>query len=186
MINFPKNIDRDWTLFLDRDGVINYRPPGDYIKKWENFQFLPGVLEALAVFNKIFKRIIVVTNQQGVGKGLMSIEDLEHVHHNMVAKIKKMGGRIDAVYYCTDLAEKPLNCRKPSTFMAQKAVVEFPDIQLEKSVMLGDTESDLNFGRNCGMKSIYINSNQQNIEADLYDASFLGLIDFAEKLGAND
>jgi D-glycero-D-manno-heptose 1,7-bisphosphate phosphatase len=179
------NPDKSWTLFLDRDGVINSRPPGDYIKRWEDFEFLPGVREALQIFNKIFKKIIVVTNQQGVGKGLMSVEDLEEIHRKMSAEIESAGGRIDAVYYCQELAEKPLSCRKPSTFMAQKAVVEFPDIQLEKSMMLGDTESDMQFGRNAGMKTVYIDTNKQGIAADLYDSSFSSLIDFAQSLNKN-
>jgi D-glycero-D-manno-heptose 1,7-bisphosphate phosphatase len=174
--------DKSWTLFLDRDGVINYRPPGDYIKKWEAFRFLPGVLEALAIFGQVFKRIIVVTNQQGIGKGLMSFEDLEDIHSKMMASVENAGGRIDAVYYCAELAEKSLNCRKPSTFMAQKAVIEYPDIDFTRSLMLGDTESDMRFGRNSGMKTVYINTNRENIAADLYDASFSSLIEFAQSL----
>ena len=182
MTGLLKNIDRNWTLFLDRDGVINYRPIDDYIKTWGDFKFLPGVPEALAIFNKIFKKIIVVTNQQGIGKGLMSIEDLEDIHSKMTASVKNTGGRIDAVFYCPELAGKPLSCRKPSTFMAQKAVAEFPDIDLKNSLMLGDTESDMQFGRNAGMKTVYINTNQENIATDLYDASFSSLIEFAQSL----
>ena len=186
MTNILENIDRNWNLFLDRDGVINHRPAGDYVKTWEEFEFLPGVREALAVFSKIFKRIIVVTNQQGIGKGLMTIEDLEDVHGQMMASIENAGGRIDAVYYCTDLAENPLNCRKPSTFMAQKALAEFPDIQLEKSLMAGDTESDLQFGRNSGMHTIYINTDRQSVDSNLYDATFSSLAEFANTLSAKD
>jgi D-glycero-D-manno-heptose 1,7-bisphosphate phosphatase len=174
--------DKYHTLFLDRDGVINSRPPGDYIKRWEDFRFLPGVLEAFAVFSKHFKRIFVVTNQQGVGKGLMRIEELENIHDRMKKEIEKSGGRLDAIYYCPELAEKPLNCRKPSTYMAQKALVEFPDIQLESSLMLGDTESDMQFGRNSGMKTVYINSNKKSIAADLYDEEYASLIGFAHSL----
>ena len=186
MTNLLKNIDRNWSLFLDRDGVLNYRPPGDYIKTWEEFEFLPGVPEALAVISKIFKRIIVVTNQQGVGKGLMTVKDIEKVHDKMIAEIENAGGRLDAVYFCTDLAENPLNCRKPSTYMAQKALAEFPDIQLEKSLMLGDMPSDLQFGRNNGMKTIYINTNRQSVDSDLYDATFSSLAEFANALSAKD
>lgn len=181
-----KNIDKNWTLFLDRDGVINDRPIGDYVKKWEDFKFLPGVLEALTIFNNMFKRIILVTNQQGIGKGLMKIEDLEDVHSKMINKIQKSGGRIDAVYYCPELAGKPLSCRKPSTFMAQKALAEFPDIDFDKSLMLGDMLTDLQFGRNTGMKTIYINTNQQTVDVGLYDETFSSLIEFAKLLNLND
>ncbi len=186
MTEFLKNIDKNWTLFLDRDGVINNRPIGDYVKTWEAFEFLPGVLKALAIFNKIFKRIIVVTNQQGIGKGLMTVDDLEAVHSKMITEIQNSGGRIDAVYYCPELAEKPLSCRKPSTFMAQKAFAEFPDIDFEKSLMLGDMRTDLQFGRNAGMKTIYINTNQKSIDTDLYDERFSSLIEFAKLLNVND
>lgn len=186
MADFIKNIERDWTIFLDRDGVINQRPLGDYVKQWNDFIFLPGVKESLSLFNKIFKRTIVVTNQRGVGKGLMTIDDLDEIHNKMIAEMSKDGGHIDAIYYCTDLATKTLNCRKPKTFMAQQALAEFPDIQLEKSIMLGDTETDMEFGRNAGMKTIYINSNQQNINKNLYDACFDSLIDFAKLLISND
>ncbi|MCF6171988.1 MAG: HAD family hydrolase [Bacteroidales bacterium] len=180
MTNFLKNIDRNWSLFLDRDGVINRRPEGGYVKSRDEFEFLPGVREALAVFSKIFKRIIVVTNQQGVGKGLMTVDDLELVHDKMLTEIEQAGGRIDAVYYCTDLDEKPLNCRKPSPFMAQKALVEFPDIELEKCLMAGDTDSDLQFGHNSGMKTVYINTRGESVDCSLYDATFSSLAEFAQ------
>jgi len=182
MTGFLKNINKDWTIFLDRDGVINNRPIGDYVRKWEDFEFLPGVVEGFAVFNKIFKKIIVVTNQQGIGKGLMTIEDLEAVHSKMITEIQNSGGRIDAVYYCPELARKPLSGRKPSTFMAQKALAEFPDIDFEKSLMLGDMVTDMQFGKNAGMKTIYINTNQQSVDTDLYDETYSSLNEFAKLL----
>ena len=186
MTDFLKNIDKNWTLFLDRDGVINDRPIDDYVKTWEEFKFLPGVTEALAVFNKIFERIIIVTNQQGIGKGLMTTEELEVVHQKMIAEIENQGGRIDAVYHCPELATKSQSCRKPAPFMAQKALAEFPDIDFKKSLMLGDMITDLQFGRNAGMKTVYINSNQQTVGVGLYDEIYSSLIEFAKLLIAND
>jgi len=180
------NTNKSWTLFLDRDGVINVRPIDDYVKTWNDFNFLPGVPEALAIFSKLFKRIIVVTNQQGIGKGLMSSDDLEVVHSKMITEIQNAGGRIDAVYYCPELAGKPQSCRKPSTFMAQKALAEFPDIDFAKSLMFGDMLTDLQFGRNSGMKTVYINTNNQSMDTDLYDKTYSSLIEFAELLIAND
>ncbi len=178
--------DKTWTLFLDRDGVINHRPPGDYVKSWKEFAFLPGVLETFSVFESRFSRIIVVTNQQGIGKGLMSIENLEDIHQKMKAAIVQAGGRLDAVYYCPDLADKPLNCRKPSIFMAQKALSEFPDINPEKCLMAGDTETDLQFGRNCGMKTVYINTGGVEVDSRLFDLSFESLAGFARFLEEQD
>ena len=93
------NIDDTWCLFLDRDGVINKRVEGDYIKKWEEFEFLPGVLEALHIFSGVFDKIFVVTNQQGIGKGLMTEIDLEHIHDEMIQEIKINGGRINKIYH---------------------------------------------------------------------------------------
>lgn len=186
MADFIKNIDRDWTIFLDRDGVINIRPLGDYVKQWEDFKFLPGVKESFSIFNTIFKRIIVITNQQGVGKGLMTVGDLDDIHGKMKSSVEKSGGHIDAVYYCPDLTNKVPNCRKPNIFMAQRALAEFPDIQLEKSLMLGDTETDMVFGKNAGMKTIYINTNNQNINKDLYEVSFNSVHEFAKLLTTND
>ena len=80
-------INDDWTLFLDRDGVINVRIIDGYVTKTEEFEFLPNVIEAFKIFKNKFKRIIVVTNQQGVGKGVMTIEDVISVHNYMNQQI---------------------------------------------------------------------------------------------------
>jgi len=175
-------IDKTWTLFLDRDGVINRRPMGDYVKKWADFEFLPDVTEALAQLSEIFGRIIVVTNQQGIGKGLMTAGDLENIHKKMVKEIVNTGGRIDAVYFCPDLEDKPDNCRKPGTVMAERAKKDFPEIDFSKSMMAGDTENDLLFGRNAGMKTVLINTNQ--IDADNVPADFVfdDLLGFAKSV----
>jgi histidinol-phosphate phosphatase family protein len=151
MTGFPKNIDKSWTLFLDRDGVINKRICGGYVKRWETFEFLPGVPESLVFFSRIFGRIIVITNQQGIAKGIMNEEQLEAVHHEMLAEVKRAGGKIDAIFHCPDMASKPGNCRKPSPFLALEAQKQFPEIDFSKSIMVGDTESDMTFGKNAGM-----------------------------------
>ena len=80
-------VDRSWTLFLDRDGVINVEKPMDYVRAWEEFQFNPGVLKALKLLNGLFGRIVVVTNQRGVGKGLMTEQDLLDIHDRMTEEI---------------------------------------------------------------------------------------------------
>ncbi|GMT46205.1 MAG: D-glycero-alpha-D-manno-heptose-1,7-bisphosphate 7-phosphatase [bacterium] len=154
MAAFPKNINKSWTLFLDRDGIINKRIYGGYVQHWEAFEFLPGVPESLAVFSRIFGRIIVITNQQGIGKGIMNEAQLEAVHRKMFVEVEKAGGKIDAVFHCPDVASKPGNCRKPSAFMALKAKKRFPEIDFNKSIMVGDAESDMVFGKNAGMFTI--------------------------------
>ena len=138
------------TLFLDRDGVINRWLPGDYVRSWDQFAFLPGILECLRKWAGRFKHIILVSNQRGVGKGKMTMEQLEQVHARMLAEIRAAGGRIDAVYTCTELDEDhPM--RKPQPGMFLEACRDFPDIAPERSLMLGDSESDRDFAYACGM-----------------------------------
>ncbi len=93
------------TLFLDRDGIINRLRPGDYVKSWDEFEFLPGALNALTKCNAMFRRILVVTNQRGVGKGLMTRQALDEIHRRMLQTIAEHGGRIDKIYCCTGLSE---------------------------------------------------------------------------------
>ena len=96
-------IDSNWCIFLDRDGVINEKRDNDYVKCWEEFKFIPGSIEAIANFSNIFSFIGVVTNQRGVGLGLMKEFDLENVHLNMLEEIQKSGGKIDGIFYCIDV-----------------------------------------------------------------------------------
>ena len=138
------------TLFLDRDGVINRWLPGDYVKSWSDFTFLPGILECLAKWSHKFRRIILVSNQRGVGKGKLTQEDLDAVHEKMQDEIRKAGGRIDAIYTCTELVEDhPM--RKPQKGMFLQACRDFPDIDPGRSLMLGDSDYDREFAVNCGM-----------------------------------
>ena len=157
-------IDKTWSLFLDRDGVINHRLPGDYVKKWEEFQFYAGAIEAIAIFSQLFQRIVVVTNQKGVGRGLMSHTDLGLIHDKMKSEIARGGGRLDNIYYCPDLDTVPNNCRKPSPSMAYQAKQDFPEIDFTKSIMVGDAITDLYFGQNLGMKTVLIETYPKQME----------------------
>lgn len=150
------NIDKSWTLFLDRDGVINRLREGDYVKSWEEFEFMPGVKEQIAALNQHFGKIIVVTNQQGIGKGLYTAADLEGIHLSMMLEIILAGGNIDRIYYAPQLAEENSEMRKPNTGMARLAKEEFPEIDFSRSIMAGDTISDMQFGRNAGMKTVFL------------------------------
>ena len=133
-------------LFLDRDGVINRLRVDDYVKCIEEFEFMPGVQNALARWSRLFKRVIVVTNQRGVGKGVMTEASLVNIHQYMVEQVEQAGGRINAIYYCTALKNEDPN-RKPHPGMAAMALGDFPQIDLEKSVMIGDSESDKEFAK---------------------------------------
>ena len=138
------------TLFLDRDGVINRWLPGDYVRTWNQFAFLPGILECLRKWAEHFKHIIIVSNQRGVGKGKMTLEELGAVHIRMLEEIRQAGGRIDAIYSCIEL-DKDHPMRKPQTGMFVQACRDFPDIAPERSLMLGDSQYDREFAANCGM-----------------------------------
>lgn len=149
------NIDHSWTLFLDRDGVINREKKEDYIRHWGEFEFYTESLLALPILARKFNKIIITTNQKGIGKGLISNEDLAIIHDNMIQKIVSVGGRIDAIYYCPDVDNDSPN-RKPQAGMAFQAKAAFPSIDLSKSVMVGNRMSDMEFGRNAGMHTIYL------------------------------
>ncbi|HMO61512.1 MAG TPA: HAD-IIIA family hydrolase [Ferruginibacter sp.] len=150
-----KNINTSWTLFLDRDGVINHEKHLGYILHWDEFIFYDGVKEALQIFSGIFGRIVVVTNQRGVGKALMSEQDLNSIHTNMIADIAHHGGRIDKVYYCSSI-DNNHPCRKPNPGMALQARQDFPEIDFNKSIMIGNTLSDMDFGRKIGAFTIFL------------------------------
>lgn len=151
---FP--VDQSWTLFLDRDGVINTRKMGGYIEHVEEFEFLPGVLDALVQFNKQFGRIVVVTNQQGIGKGIMTEEQLHSVHAHMLQEVQKVGGRIDRCYFAPELSSPTNVMRKPNSGMGMTAQRDFPEIDFSKSIMVGDSDSDIEFGIKLGMKTVRI------------------------------
>lgn len=173
-------IDASWTLFLDRDGVINEKLDGDYVKKIEEFQFLPGVLEAMPILRKRFGRIVIVTNQQGIGKGIMTAGDLKKVHDYMEEELKKVKVALDGIYYCPELAEKNAPCRKPNTGMAIEARHDFPEIDFEKSIMVGDSLSDMQMGRRAGMYTVFIQDEQHT---ELADKVCVSLKEFQELLG---
>ncbi len=157
-------IDKSWTLFLDRDGVINKRLPGDYVQKWSDFQFLEGVLEALSKAATTFGVIVIVTNQQGIGKGLMTETDLEVLHTQMLSVIKATNGRIDKVYICPELKDGKPKCRKPNTGMGEQAKVDFPNIDFQKSIILGDSASDIAFGQRLSMKTVWVTTKPEDFE----------------------
>ncbi|CAE7643375.1 gmhB [Symbiodinium microadriaticum] len=156
-----KDINQQWTLFLDRDGVINEKLDGDYVKQISEFNFIEGSVEAIRKMNEIFGITVVVTNQQGIGKGLMTEDDLSVIHHHMLSELALEGAKIDKVYHCPDLAEKNSNCRKPNTGMAEEARKDFPTIDFKSSIMVGDSISDLQMGKRVGMITVYIHPDEE-------------------------
>ena len=178
-----KKIDNSWTLFLDRDGVINYEKHKDYIHTWDEFRFYEDALEAIAIFAKYFRHIIVVTNQRGVGKALTKPEDLDLIHKNMSLDIENAGGRIDRIYFCPDLDDSSEN-RKPNPGMGLQAVKDFKGIDLSKAIMIGNTISDMQFGRNLGSKTIFLPTTHPEVDLNdkRIDAVYPSLIAFGSAL----
>ena len=169
---------QEWTLFLDRDGVINHRIIDDYVKRIEDFEFLEGAIEAIVEFRKHFRYIFIVTNQQGVGKGLMTKNDVEEIHNFMIAEIEAKGGKIDAVYFCPELKNTNSKCRKPEIGMALQAQKEFHGVDFSKSIMIGDSISDMEFGKNAGMHNIFIDAQKEGVMPDTAEFMFDSLKDF--------
>ena len=170
----------DWTLFLDRDGVINRRIPGGYVTRWEEFEFLDGVPEAVRILSSLFGRVIIVSNQQGIGKGIMSTGDLKEVDRRMREVITDAGGWIDASFYSPHLEKDNHPDRKPGPGMALQARAAFPEIDFARSVMAGDTASDMDFGRNLGMVTVGIGP-----EKPPADLNFPSLLAFAKAINPN-
>lgn len=176
-------INSDWTLFLDRDGVINDEKLGEYILHWDYFIFSKGVLDVFKTLSDKFNRIIIVTNQKGVGKGLMTKEALDSIHYEMQREVEIVGGRIDRIYACTDLDDNsPM--RKPNHGMALQAQKDFPDIDLSKSIMVGNKLSDMRFGRAAGMFTVFVATTNPEtpFPHEDIDLRFNTLADFAASL----
>ena len=144
------------SLFLDRDGVINERIIDGYVTRLEDFRLIDGVLEAMSIFANKFDRVFMVTNQQGIGKGLMTVADLESIHSWFVGQVEAAGGRLDRIYYCPSLKSEHSFRRKPSIGMAVQARRDYPDVRLKDSVMVGDTASDMLFGRRARMTTVLV------------------------------
>lgn len=175
-------IQRGAALFLDRDGVINRRIPGDYVKHPSEFEFLDRVPEAIRFFNLYFQYVVVVTNQQGIGKGLFFREQLDFVHLNMKLELARRGAFLHKVYYCPELESNPNNCRKPRPMMAEWAKADFPEIDFLKSVMVGDSATDIEFAENCGMQSVLIDTKPGELAKCHPDFVFSSLFDLAINL----
>ena len=178
-----KQIDKSWTLFLDRDGVINEERLGEYVLHWGEFIFSKGVLDVFKKLSDHFSRVIVISNQRGVGKGLMTETDLQTIHLEMQREVEIVNGKIDKIYYCIEKDDKYFY-RKPNLGMALQALNDFPDIDLSKSIMVGNKPSDMKFGRAAGMFTVFVkttNPDQPLPHPDI-DKAFASLYEFASAL----
>ena len=146
------------TLFLDRDGVINVKLDGQYVKNPDEFEFMIGAEMAISKLSKIFNRILIVTNQQGIAKGIMSDNDLGVLHKYMLFELNRNGGVIDKIYYCPHLAAENCNCRKPNPGMIQQAMIDFPEIKVEDSYLIGDSDTDIIAGSKMGLITVKVDN----------------------------
>ena len=153
----PQNLH---TVFLDRDGVINRKmPEGQYVTAWQHFHLLPGVPEAIARLNQAGLRVLVVTNQRGIALGLYSPSDVDHIHLELNERLAQSGAHIDGFYFCPH-DKRECNCRKPLPGLFDQAQADFPEITPATSLIIGDSLSDIEFGRALGMKTIFIQGDE--------------------------
>jgi D-glycero-D-manno-heptose 1,7-bisphosphate phosphatase len=177
-------------VFLDRDGILNEKMPEHrYVTRWEEFRVLPGVPEALRRLNEAGLRVVVVSNQRGIAKGLYTAAELEAIHAQFQRLLEREGARIDAFFICPHEADE-CNCRKPLPGLFEQAVAWFPEISAARSVMIGDSPSDIEFGRRLGMKTILIDAQHRAEGAEevatLADLRFGSLPEAVDALLAGD
>lgn len=153
------------AVFLDRDGVINRRRP-DHVKTWDEFEFLPGVLAALATLRTMNTPVVVVTNQGVVGRGLLSAEELGRIHTRMLRTIRAAGGHVEAIYACLHAPEQDCACRKPAPALLQRAGVDL-GIRLSASIMVGDSPTDVEAARAAGCRPVLIGNGEPPTDPDV-------------------
>lgn len=151
----PKKI-----IFLDRDGVINKKPPkADYVKTWQEFEFLPGAIDAVKLLNKNGYKIYVITNQPGIARGVMTKEDINIIHSNFKKELEKHEAKIDGIYCCFHGWNEGCECRKPKPGLLFQAAHEH-DIDLTKAIFIGDDERDREAGQAAGCQTLLISENE--------------------------
>ena len=153
------------VVFLDRDGVINEFPGnGNYVTKWKDFHFIPGALEALRVLKENGYALFIVSNQAGVGKGIYSKKKLTHITRNMLLKIRKSGGNIKRVFYCTHRSGDGCQCRKPGIGSVRRALnlMNKTIRYAPKAFFIGDTQVDILAGHNAGCRTIFVLSGRED------------------------
>jgi D-glycero-D-manno-heptose 1,7-bisphosphate phosphatase len=144
------------TVFLDRDGVLNEKmPEGRYVASRADFHLLPGVADAIGRLNRTGVRVVVVSNQRGIALGLYTAADVNDLHSALQELLATRGAHVDGFYFCPH-DKGQCNCRKPLPGLFEQAVAEFPEIAAATSVLIGDSLSDIEFGRHLGMLTVFI------------------------------
>lgn len=157
------------ALFLDRDGVINKKIENGYVLDLNQLEFNNEFLEIYSILSQEFNYIFIVTNQRCIAKGLLSYEKLEQIHKIVLKKLASFGKKVDKIYVCPH-EEGQCNCRKPKIGMGLQAKKDFPNIDFSKSVMIGDSESDILFAKNLGMLAVlYTKEKNYNANFTIYE-----------------
>ncbi len=182
MENLIKQINKTWTLFLDRDGVLNKEIAGDYVRNKSQLEVYDYVPSSIGRCNKKFGNIIVVTNQRGIAKGLYTANDVNDIHETIYEMCEDNNAYIDSFYFCDALDANDPN-RKPNIGMALGAQEDFPEIDFAKSIMVGNNLSDMEFGRKAGMKTVLVETTLKLSEPnDLVDLIVADLKAFSDLL----
>jgi len=177
------------TVFLDRDGVINQNLDNDYVKIWDEFKFLPKAKEAVKALTDTNWDIIIISNQAGIGKGIMSAQAVEDISARMMDEIERCGGKVKAAYYCPHRSDENCECRKPKPGMLLRAACEF-GIELSESYLIGDNITDIQAGARVGCTTILVktgrgrecldrrsqwSANPDHIASELFEAAKLAI-----------
>jgi D-glycero-D-manno-heptose 1,7-bisphosphate phosphatase len=176
------------TVFLDRDGVLNEKlPEGRYVSSLSHFHLVPGVADAISKMNHAGVRVLVVSNQRGVALGLYTSETVRAIHDQFQHRLSFHEARVDGFYFCPH-DEGQCHCRKPLPGLFERAVADFPDIDPRTCAMIGDSLSDIEFGRRLGMRTIFLegDSSRQKPSAqaarELADMRFSSLPEAVDSL----
>jgi D-glycero-D-manno-heptose 1,7-bisphosphate phosphatase len=168
-----KSSARGPAIFIDRDGVINCRRPGDYVLDWSQFVFMPGMRTALKQIASLGLPMIVISNQAAVGKGLLELAGLQEITAHLYQALAADGTFLAAAYYCTHRPNENCVCRKPKPALLQTAADDF-NIDLSRSIFIGDSDTDVLAARAAGCASVLLGSDigpQPTSPTDLLIAS---------------
>jgi D-glycero-D-manno-heptose 1,7-bisphosphate phosphatase len=146
-------MERRRAVFLDRDGVLNRRAPAhDYVKSAAEFAWLAGAREAVRRLNDEGWLVLVVTNQRGVARGLMSTADVDAIHARAQRELREIGAHVDAFYYCPHGDGDRCTCRKPQPGLILRAAREW-NVDLAASILIGDDDRDIEAARRAGVRA---------------------------------
>ena len=158
------------AIFLDRDGVINQERK-DYVKKLDEFKILDKTSDAINIIKSHGFLVIIITNQSAINRKLLSVETLNKIHEKLQSYLEKYDTSFDQVYFCPHMPSENCECRKPKPGLIIQAVTDF-QIDLSKSYMIGDSETDMQAARNAGCKGILLKKDQTLLEVvvDLFES----------------